>query len=431
MRIFRRDKKKESGAIVIEATISLTFFIFTMFIIYSVVDICYVQARVNVALDYAAKDLSEYSYLYYKLGVSGVVDQNAANGAQAKGDASTIMSGLNSLESSVSDGAGSLKTGDVKGTMDSMDAAYESGQDLATSSEQIYKTFKDDPKAYMISIASYAADEGEKVLSRAVGAGIAKAFCMKNLGDGALTPDQFLRKYHVQGGVDGLDFSDTEFLSEEGRQEVDLKCNYTIEVPFSWWVEIPINFSAEAHTRAWGAEESKVAESEPEKKDEEKQEKSAWDSGGALRGQKIEEQLGKDYNYKKASNRNAQCDFFDEKTNTVINVTSIDPTSTTYLGKPNEIQKQLEKQYEKYASIPGKNSKNPNTIYVKDSSGNSSYIPSDDGSRKVKVILVIPDNADQTDVTAAMDAFKAAHPDATVEVNTSFGHASPKAEEGQ
>lgn len=79
-----------------------------------------------MALDYDATDLSEYSYLYYKLGVSGVVDQNAANGSQAKGDASTIMSGLNSLESSVSDGAGSLKTGDVKGTMDSMDAAYKS-----------------------------------------------------------------------------------------------------------------------------------------------------------------------------------------------------------------------------------------------------------------------------------------------------------------
>lgn len=50
-------KNKESGAIIVEATISLSFFIFNMFIIYGIVDICYIQARMNIALSYAAQDI--------------------------------------------------------------------------------------------------------------------------------------------------------------------------------------------------------------------------------------------------------------------------------------------------------------------------------------------------------------------------------------
>ena len=109
------------------------------------------------------------------------------------------------------------------------------------------------------------------------------AFCMENLGDGALTPDQFLRKYHVQSGVDGLDFSDTKSsFRKRDDKRVDLKCNYTIEVPFSWWVEIPINFSAEAHTRAW-EQKSKVAESRQKRKTKKSQEKSVWDDWSVTR----------------------------------------------------------------------------------------------------------------------------------------------------
>lgn len=43
--IMRKRIKDERGAIVVEATISFTTFIFLLYIIYSIVDICYIQAK--------------------------------------------------------------------------------------------------------------------------------------------------------------------------------------------------------------------------------------------------------------------------------------------------------------------------------------------------------------------------------------------------
>lgn len=57
--------KKQKGAIVVEATIALSAFMFAIFTILSIVNICFIQARLGVALNTAAKEISQYSYLYY------------------------------------------------------------------------------------------------------------------------------------------------------------------------------------------------------------------------------------------------------------------------------------------------------------------------------------------------------------------------------
>lgn len=43
----------EHGAVIIEATLSLSFFMFAIFTLLSVVSICYAQARINTAVDCA------------------------------------------------------------------------------------------------------------------------------------------------------------------------------------------------------------------------------------------------------------------------------------------------------------------------------------------------------------------------------------------
>ena len=51
----KRRSKSEKGAVIVEATIVLPMFIFAILIILSVVDICYVQSKMSVALNSAAK----------------------------------------------------------------------------------------------------------------------------------------------------------------------------------------------------------------------------------------------------------------------------------------------------------------------------------------------------------------------------------------
>ena len=62
-------KESERGAVIVEGIISLTTFMFMMFTILSIVNICFIQSRMAVALNSAAKEISQYSYFYYKFGL--------------------------------------------------------------------------------------------------------------------------------------------------------------------------------------------------------------------------------------------------------------------------------------------------------------------------------------------------------------------------
>ena len=57
-------RKYEKGNITIEATIALTTFLFMFIMIYSLITICRAQAKIQVALDGTAKEISQYTYLY-------------------------------------------------------------------------------------------------------------------------------------------------------------------------------------------------------------------------------------------------------------------------------------------------------------------------------------------------------------------------------
>ena len=59
-------EKNEKGAIVVEATLSMTAFMFAILILLSIADIAYTQTRMAVALNAASKEMSQYCYLYYK-----------------------------------------------------------------------------------------------------------------------------------------------------------------------------------------------------------------------------------------------------------------------------------------------------------------------------------------------------------------------------
>lgn len=51
---------KERGAVVVEAVISMTAFMFAILIILSITDIAYTQSKMAVALNSAAKEISQY-----------------------------------------------------------------------------------------------------------------------------------------------------------------------------------------------------------------------------------------------------------------------------------------------------------------------------------------------------------------------------------
>lgn len=54
--------EKEKGAVAIEATLSLTFFMFLIVTLLSIVNLCIAQAKIGIALNQTAKEISQYIY---------------------------------------------------------------------------------------------------------------------------------------------------------------------------------------------------------------------------------------------------------------------------------------------------------------------------------------------------------------------------------
>ena len=62
--------REERGSVTIEATISLSAFMFAIVTILTIVNICIVQAKMSYAINATAKEISQYSYLYSLTGLN-------------------------------------------------------------------------------------------------------------------------------------------------------------------------------------------------------------------------------------------------------------------------------------------------------------------------------------------------------------------------
>ncbi len=256
----KRRRKNERGAIVVEATISFTTFIFLLYIIYSIVDICYIQAKMGIALNSAATDISQYSYLYYKFGLDAVGD--AASGA-ASGSRELVtgtINGLDKIMSGISDIDASIDadngTADFDSLMDALDETEGGASDLADNINDYADALADDPMGFVKGMGMLAVNEtsstGKSLLAQAMG----KAFMKKNLVDSSGGDvDAFLRRYHVVDGLSGVSFAGTEYLvSTDGstNNSLRLTCSYNVQVVNLLNTDIEVTFCQSASTDVWG-----------------------------------------------------------------------------------------------------------------------------------------------------------------------------------
>lgn len=240
----------EKGAIVVEATLSLTTFVFTIFTILSLVNIYYIQSRISIALNSAAKEISQYSYLYYLFGLDGVEADFNEGTEEYKETAESTIDGVVTLVDSFSDAKDSVSTLDFEGLTDAIDSGTDTVDSLVTMyADQI----ADDPKAFILGMGKMAlnelSQEGKKVLAQVM----AKAFMKKNLvahkGDSA---DAFLKRYRVDEGLAGLNFDYTTLMAYGKSNQIQLCVTYKVRVIKLLNIDFTFKFRQVAKTCAWG-----------------------------------------------------------------------------------------------------------------------------------------------------------------------------------
>jgi len=100
--------RKENGSVSIEATISLTAFMFLFITIYSLITVCRAQSKIAVAVNSVAKELSQYSYLYGLTGLNETQEKISKDNKE-------YVEGINSFITDVTNVYNGLQTITVNG----------------------------------------------------------------------------------------------------------------------------------------------------------------------------------------------------------------------------------------------------------------------------------------------------------------------------
>ena len=414
--------RKEKGAIVVEATISLTTFIFAIFIILNIVNICYIQAKIGVALNTAAKEISQYSYLYYALGADGL-DSKLSDGTEAsKKMATDTIDGVGAFMDSLSNASASAKSGDFDSMISSIQSGADNVDGLIT---QYADKLRDDPKGFIIGMGKMAAselkEEGKVVLAKV----LAKTFMQKNLvEDSRDDPDAFLKRYKVVDGMSGLDFNYTTFLAYGRSNEIQLVVTYQVEVIKLLGLDYKFTIRQCSKTTAWGNGISILNPQQNGSSAAASGKDSVWNNKNDMeRGKIIVESEKENYAYTDSGHG------FDAYNNSggsnefisIISANTNDDSYSTASGIKAKIAAAYKDMMNKVDDLG-------ETITVENKNGETVELSSDPDTRTYRIVLVVPDDADLSLVIQASKEFQAANPG--VEITIRQGYGSPDTDNG-
>lgn len=253
--------REDSGSVTIEATISLSAFMFTIVTILTIVNICLVQSRVGVAIHATAKELSHYSYLY---SITGLPESKAKLDEAAKkheGDVDGVLKDCNTIYTEIQnlgkkDGE-KESAQDITGMIDSLKQSYDNVSQAGGSLKQSLEKMAEDPKSVALGLAAIAASDGwDLATSRLIAAPLSKGLCKKNLvGEKNGDVESYLRQLGVVPAangsyLDGLDFSLSSIFPGQSN-EIRVCVSYDVKVIALLPIDFSFHFEQQAITHGW------------------------------------------------------------------------------------------------------------------------------------------------------------------------------------
>lgn len=257
-------KGKERGAIIVEATIGLTSFIFFIYILLTVVNVCLAQAKIGIAVNAAAKELSQYCYLYSLTGVEKMAAVAEEKGGLSDDVVDDVAAGIETIYDEIGNiSKGNSSASSVK---NSAKSAYNSIKSGAT-------TVADDPKEFILSAIYATGEDLFEMGKNSVGAALVKNLVKKNLRthtEGTSldsSVENFLRYCRVvpsgNSYMDGIDFGNTEVMPQGAENNLIIKIVAEYEISFVRLLnmDLTVNLCACGKTQAWAVGETPESKS--------------------------------------------------------------------------------------------------------------------------------------------------------------------------
>ena len=295
-------ERNQRGSVTIEATIALTAFLFMFMMLYSVVTICRAETKITMAVNNAAKEISQYSYIYSLTGLNG--SEAAINeGAQGTKDkineaVNNVADTFDAIQTLRSDGENMVKTvssaeenvenavnndlttrdniaSQQTNTSPELEEAYNKIEDQAgqittdaesvlSSGKEVQKSLEamaENPKELMFGLAKILATQTMDVAkSRLIAEPVSRALVKKNLkrspSDNA---EACLQALGVVPGKDffgkvsyvhGLDFSHS-LLFPKGQEDIIIIVKYKLRLFQYLPLKIEFDITQTAATMGW------------------------------------------------------------------------------------------------------------------------------------------------------------------------------------
>lgn len=432
------ESKNEKGSITIEATISLSAFMFTIVTILTIVNICVVQTKIGIAINETAKELSQYSYLYSLTGINGSRQKLGAAAGQTKEETNKIISDLNTAFTEIQNLGNStskVNASDTSGLLDALDGMKDSGgklKDAGTSLKSTMEELAKDPKGVAIGLLKVIGDDGMNLaMSRLVAEPLAKELSKKNLvaQDGG-DVESYLKSLGVKPNaagsyLDGLDFSKST-LFPSGSNEIRINVSYDVKIIALLPVDFSFHFNQTAVTQGWFAGEKSYRSTagvlEPTANSSIWTEGTIKERSELIRHQGIEEY--KDEGYRQVCGESYQyAQVFNADKNEFIGINSMNPL---YSGEGEDTltladisDTAIQSQIEYLCAGLNEQTKKLKEIEVKDNNGNKESVSCEDASHRL-VIVVPQDSGLKERIQAIADS--AEKNGVIVEIQASYGN---------
>ena len=108
------NRKKEQGALTVEAALFLSMFIVFFVSLMNLTDVVRTQVLIQNAVTQTAKELSQYSYILTKTGVVSASNKTAGEAKEVKEDVESVANDAIQIANAINDG---VVTGDIENSM--------------------------------------------------------------------------------------------------------------------------------------------------------------------------------------------------------------------------------------------------------------------------------------------------------------------------
>lgn len=238
--------KKNQGAITVEASLVLTMFIMAYMCMMSLVQMVHAQAVLQYAADQTALEISRYSYILTKAGVSGKLYETSEKGKKFEDDTTTMVKSVTDFYDQLK----GVKGANITNAGSKVQNLYDSGTNAVTTVENYFSNTDD----LWQGIAAWGKKTAEGYAERAIVKAMVKSRIKKQLETmSSEDPDTYLRRLGVKDGLDGLDCSDSSWMQVSSTGEPGIKVAVGYEIEFKWfyfWIK-DMKYKVCANTAIW------------------------------------------------------------------------------------------------------------------------------------------------------------------------------------